>query len=143
MVATNEFEEAWLDEGINSYTEVKVMDALYGKNSFMNYPFAQMSEDQAQRTMYLSDPDHDPISRFAYKFYSSGSYGAVTYGKTATMLLTLEKVIGEDTCRRRCIPTSCATASRIRPARISSRRWRKFPGATCTGIFRRRCTARR
>ncbi len=26
MVATNEFENAWLDEGINSYTEVKVMD---------------------------------------------------------------------------------------------------------------------
>ena len=30
MVATNEFENAWLDEGINSYTEVKVIDALYG-----------------------------------------------------------------------------------------------------------------
>ena len=31
MVATNEFEEAWLDEGINSYLEMKRMDALYGK----------------------------------------------------------------------------------------------------------------
>jgi Peptidase family M1 domain len=99
MVATNEFEEAWLDEGINSYTEVKVMDALYGKNSFMNFPFAQLSEDQAERTMYLSAPDTDPIARLGWKFYSNNSYGAVTYGKTATMLLTLEKVIGEDTLR--------------------------------------------
>ena len=29
MVATNEFEEAWLDEGINSYTETKVLAALF------------------------------------------------------------------------------------------------------------------
>ena len=99
MVATNEFEEAWLDEGINSYTEVKVMDALYGKNSFANLPFAQMSEDQAQRAMYLSDPNKDPIARLGWKYYSNSSYGSITYGKTATMLLTLEKVIGEDTMR--------------------------------------------
>ena len=100
MVATNEFEEAWLDEGINSYTEVKVMDALYGKNSFFNFPFAQMGEDDEQRVAYLSDADSDPIARFAWKFRDNGSYGGVTYGKTATMLLTLEKVIGEDTLRQ-------------------------------------------
>ena len=45
MVATNEFEEAWLDEGINSYTEAKVMDALYGKDSALKFPFAQLGED--------------------------------------------------------------------------------------------------
>jgi hypothetical protein len=99
MVATNEFEEAWLDEGINSYTEVKVMDALYGKNSAVDLPFVQLSEDNAERMQYFSNPDLDPISRLGWKFYGSGSYGAVTYGKTATMLLTLEKVIGEDTMR--------------------------------------------
>src|SRR6266849_5311125 len=32
LVATNEFEQAWLDEGINQYTECKVMDALYGRD---------------------------------------------------------------------------------------------------------------
>ncbi len=100
MVATNEFEEAWLDEGINSYTEVKVMDQLYGKNSALNFPFAQLTEDGAQRISYLGDADSDPISRFAWKFKDNGSYGGITYGKTATMLLTLEKIIGEDTLRQ-------------------------------------------
>jgi hypothetical protein len=101
MVATNEFEEAWLDEGINSYTEVKVMDALYGKNtSVLNFPFAQMGESGLQQISYLADPSKDPISRYAWLFYNSNSYGGVTYGKTATMLLTLEKVIGEDTLRQ-------------------------------------------
>jgi hypothetical protein len=101
MVATNEFEEAWLDEGINSYTEVKVMDALYGKNtSTLNFPFAQMGDGGQQRISYLSSPDSDPLARFAWKYRNSNSYGAVTYGKTATMLVTLEKVIGEDTLRQ-------------------------------------------
>jgi hypothetical protein len=101
MVATNEFEDAWLDEGINSYTEVKVMDELYGKNtSVMNFPFVQMGEAGQQRTAYLSSADSDPIARFAWKFRNSNSYGAITYGKTATVLLTLERVIGEDTLRQ-------------------------------------------
>jgi hypothetical protein len=33
MVATNEFEDAWMDEGINSYSEVKVLDSILGKNT--------------------------------------------------------------------------------------------------------------
>jgi len=101
MVATNEFEEAWLDEGINSYTEVKTMDAMYGPNvSFVNSGFGTLSESEAQRMGYLGRPDYDPLTRFAWKFIDFPSYGAITYGKTATTLLTLEKLVGEDTMRR-------------------------------------------
>ena len=101
MVATNEFEEAWLDEGINSYTEVKTMDALYGRNtSFLNSSFGTLSEDEAQRMSYLGTPDYDPLTRFAWKFISGASYAAISYGKTATTLLTLEKLVGQDTMRR-------------------------------------------
>jgi len=101
MVATNEFEEAWLDEGINSYMETKGMDALYGKDtSVFNLPFAQMGEDDEERFTYLHKPDTDPIARFAWRFYDSGAYGAITYGKTTTVLLTLEKIIGEETLRQ-------------------------------------------
>jgi aminopeptidase N len=101
MVATNEFEEAWLDEGINSYMETKGMDALYGKDtSVFNLPFAQMGEDDEERVAYLHKPDTDPIARFAWRFYDSGAHGAITYGKTTTVLLTLEKIIGEETLRQ-------------------------------------------
>jgi hypothetical protein len=101
MVATNEFEEAWLDEGINSYMEVKVMDALYGNaHSMFHFPFAQLGEDDGQRLMYLMTPDTDPISRFAWLFYDDSAYADITYGKTSTILLTLEKIIGEETLRQ-------------------------------------------
>jgi hypothetical protein len=98
MVATNEFEDAWLDEGINSYMEAKSMDALYGaKTSMVNFPFATLSSSDLLRLEYISIPDTDPLTRFSWKYISDSAYGSVTYGKTATVLLTLEKIIGEDT----------------------------------------------
>jgi hypothetical protein len=101
MVATNEFEEAWLDEGINSYTEVKVLDSLLGnETSVVGYRAVHLSDDEMQRLGYTAAPDYDPIARFAWKYYSGSAYGGVTYGKTAIMLKTLESLIGEDTLRQ-------------------------------------------
>ena len=99
MVATNEFEDAWMDEGINSYTEVKVLDSILGSNtSIMNLVGANLNEHDEQRLMYvLGASDRDPMAQKAYDYYSFGSYGGVTYGKTASVLLTLEGIIGEDT----------------------------------------------
>ena len=96
MVATNEFENAWLDEGINSYTEVKVMGSLYGKNtSVLNWLGAQMGDAATQRMSYLGVAETDSLSRPSYRDMSMGAYGGVTYGKAATMLMTLENVVGE------------------------------------------------
>ena len=98
MVATNEFEDAWMDEGINSYTEVKVLDSILGKNtSILNIAGVTLSEREAQRLGYLSAADLDAMAQKAYEYYSFNSYGGVTYGKTASALLTLEGIVGEDT----------------------------------------------
>jgi hypothetical protein len=101
MVATNEFEEAWLDEGINSYTECKILDNIFGTDkSGMDLWGITESDDSQQRNGYLSAPDYDPMTRFAYQFINGSSYGEITYGKSTTVLFTLEKVVGEETLRR-------------------------------------------
>jgi hypothetical protein len=98
MVATNEFEDAWMDEGINSYTEVKVLDSILGeKTSNLNLAGATYGEPEQQRDFYISVPDRDPMAQYAFAYIDSNSYGGITYGKTATVLLTLEGIIGEDT----------------------------------------------
>jgi hypothetical protein len=98
MVATNEFENAWMDEGINSYTEVKIMDALYGKTtSFFNSRLATLGERGLQRMSYSPVADLDPLSRNAWQFVDGRSYASTTYAKTALMMLTLESLIGEKT----------------------------------------------
>jgi hypothetical protein len=101
MVATNEFENAWLDEGVNSYTEVKVMDSLYGQNtSVWNVLGVQQGDASDERLSYLGVAETDSLSRPSYQDMSMSSYAGVTYGKTATMLLTLEAVLGEQTLQK-------------------------------------------
>ena len=101
MVATNEFENGWLDEGINSYTEVKVIDSFYGPDvSVINWLGGQLGERELQRMGYLGSTDVDPLSKMSFQDMSIGTYGDITYGKTATMLITLEKIIGEQTLQR-------------------------------------------
>ena len=98
MVATNEFEDAWLDEGINSYTEVKVLDSMLGQNtSIMNLAGATYGEREQQRDFYIGTADRDAMAQNAFAYVNSFSYAGVTYGKTASVLLTLEGIIGEDT----------------------------------------------
>ncbi len=97
MVATNEFEEAWLDEGINSYTEVKVLASLLGTDtSAMRERYANLGDGALERISYIGRADFDPVTRYAWKFRDSDSYGAVTYGKSATLLYTLEGILGTD-----------------------------------------------
>jgi hypothetical protein len=101
MAATNEFEDAWLDEGVNSYTEVKIMDDLLGRDtSFLNQFGITLGEREGQRIQFIGVADLDPMARKAYQYLSFGSYGGITYGKTASVLLTLEKLIGEETVQK-------------------------------------------
>jgi hypothetical protein len=98
MVATNEFEDAWLDEGINSYTEVNVLSAILGRDTaIFDRSYASAGDYEVQRLGYINRADFDPVTRWAFKFRDSASYGGVTYGKTATLLATLEGIIGRDT----------------------------------------------
>lgn len=101
MVATNEFENAWLDEGINSYTECKILDDIFGKDTsaFQLWGMHE-SDDYQERNSYRDSAEIDPMARFGWQYMNGGSYGDITYGKTATALLTLEKVIGEQTLQR-------------------------------------------
>jgi hypothetical protein len=96
MVATNEFENAWMDEGINQYSEAKVMDALYGKQtSFLNSRLATGSERGVDLMGYVGVAQDDPLSRPAWLYMSGSSYSGITYSKTALMMLQLESLVGE------------------------------------------------
>jgi hypothetical protein len=98
MVATNEFEDAWLDEGINSYTEETVTGALLGeKTSALDLGWANASDADEHYVGYVADPDYDPVVRHAWQFRDAGSYGTITYGKSALLLKTLEGIVGRDT----------------------------------------------
>jgi len=101
MVATNEFEDAWMDEGINTYTEIKVLDDVLGAStSALNLRGTTLSDRQLTRGEYAMVADIDPVARNGWQYANDNSYVGATYGKTGSLLLTLEGIIGEDTLQR-------------------------------------------
>jgi hypothetical protein len=101
IVANNEFEEAWLDEGINSYSEIKAMDKYYGNDrSMIDLGCIKLSDSLMARTQVIASGRLDPIVKNSWDFYSGGSYGVNVYQKAAITLLTLENYLGEDVMAR-------------------------------------------
>jgi hypothetical protein len=101
MVATNEFEDAWMDEGINQYTQIKIMNSIFGAStSIINMWGVTAGQVDEARPGLEAVADLDPIAKNGWEYADSSSYGGITYFKTALSLLTLEGVIGEDTMRR-------------------------------------------
>lgn len=100
MLASNEFEESWLDEGFTSFAESKAMHSIYGpEGDLIDLMGIKIDQATIARVNYMSYPDRDPMARFAWKYYSKFSYAINSYYKPATMLATLENYLGEDTMR--------------------------------------------
>lgn len=99
MIASNEFEEPWLDEGINTYWETRIMDWAYGeKQAMLDFPFLHIGDTEFARMQWLMayGSDFFPASENAWS-YPRGTYGASVYQKPATMLNTLERMVGQKT----------------------------------------------
>jgi hypothetical protein len=110
LVATNEFEESWMDEGFNTYSTTKIVEENFGATAIPFRPFGvqmaslfgvpKISADVENRFEYQMLPVSDPILRNAWDYADMMSYGINSYPKTGVFLLTLEKLMGEDTMAR-------------------------------------------
>jgi hypothetical protein len=99
ILASNEFEEPWLDEGVNSYWEERIMDHYYGSNSgLMNFRLLKVPDVTYSRLSYIMSPSKQVISNSEYSWnYPHDTYDMMSYLKTATWLHTLTGIIGEET----------------------------------------------
>jgi hypothetical protein len=97
IVGSNEFEEAWLDEGINTYSEIKAMARYYGDEaSAIDLSGIKISDQAYARLPVMASGRFDPIVKKSWEYISGGSYSVNVYQKAALMLLTLEKMLGKD-----------------------------------------------
>lgn len=99
IFATNEFEEAWMDEGMNTYFETRIMDETYGKyNSIIDFFGYSSGDKEMQRIGYVHSKIRNSAPSFNYSWeYPNGAYSVMTYNKPATFLNTLENIIGTST----------------------------------------------
>lgn len=105
MSANNEFEESWLDEGLNSWSESRVQKYSYEPSRFMRrlfggIPFTFDSVEIPFETGALAsvrrDGQLDVMTRRAWEYLGRPSYRVNSYSKPEMILWTLERWLGED-----------------------------------------------
>jgi hypothetical protein len=110
LSASNEFEEAWLDEGINTYSTGKVLAKAYGPGSvplvLAGIPLTRYSggfkyaDLELDRMAAIQAVTYDPIATVSWKFYDPMSYAMNVYMRTGISLDTLENLIGKEAMLR-------------------------------------------
>jgi hypothetical protein len=111
LVGNNEFEEAWLDEGFNTYSTDRVMRAAYkpfkpvytffggaGAANWVGIPFVFHEIDQtglvSENTALRRTGKNDIMMRKGWEYYQT--YGLNSYTKPGLSLMMLERYLGEE-----------------------------------------------
>lgn len=99
IMASNEFEEPWLDEGVNSYWEQRIVDHYYGDGyGLVKLPFLKMSDRGQGRIGYITSPSRNIATNDLPSWmYPHNTYSMMSYSKAAVWLHTLEGIIGIET----------------------------------------------
>ena len=98
MVASNEKEEAWLDEGFVTYFEDRIIDAAFGeKKSLVDVFGYRFDNRELTRLEYttMANPREGTVARPGWEF-TDANFKVLIYSKTATTLRTVEALIGRE-----------------------------------------------
>ncbi len=93
LLASNEFEESWLDEGIDSFTEAVMMDGRY--RYVYQLPFGVGFTDEETQRTFVAAPDFDPIVTKAWQFSTDRSYARNSYPRPAETIEQIRRLAGE------------------------------------------------
>jgi hypothetical protein len=93
MLASNEVDEAWLDEGMNSWFTARAMDQTY--HALLDSRRLFVPTDFGEWAGYWNNPSSDPLSRKGYQTETTNSYFVIAYAKPTMVLNQLEATLGK------------------------------------------------
>jgi len=110
IVANNEFEHAWLDEGFNTFSESRASKTEYGPAAYVRRFFrgfvpVMVSEIRADMLVdlglngYRNAARSDTQDKTSFLYYPDTAFN-VTYAKTGLWLETLERTLGWETLQK-------------------------------------------
>jgi hypothetical protein len=98
ILASNEFEEPWLDEGVNTYWEGRILDHYYGAESgILDHELLRISDRSVARMSYVNAPGRQSATNAEHSWnYPAGTYSMMSYHKAGVILQALEGIIGQE-----------------------------------------------
>jgi hypothetical protein len=97
IIGTDEFREAWLDEGVTSFFEMEIMDEYFKDTySVLDSPLLKVNDWETQRVIYTYLLPVDPVDQYSWKFLNRFHYFGNVYAKAAIFLRSLKNLIGKD-----------------------------------------------
>ena len=100
-LASNEKEEAWLDEGFVTYYEDRVTDHFHGEKASLFNILGVKSGNAENSRLEYTKLDHSQLGPIAKPGWEiKGPYKGLVYAKTSSMLKTLEGLVGRPTMDR-------------------------------------------
>lgn len=95
LLASNEAQAPYLDEGLNSYAELGAMQARFGSASAARVRGLEVSTESLFRVLSAGRGGEETVAGEAADFSSFESLSALVYCRTATLFVTLGRVFGQ------------------------------------------------
>ncbi len=99
LLASDEHRWPFLDEGLATYAAVEALETKWPATSAFGGLGLRIGLPALLRVAAARVWDHGPIARPASAFASGSDYGGLVYSRTATLLLSLGRVFGQDKLR--------------------------------------------
>jgi Peptidase family M1 domain len=96
IIGSDEFREAWLDEGINSYVEMEILEEYFNNGAeAINSWIIKASSEAMHRIRYTSLERVDPAGQFSWNFMNRRQYALNVYSKIAILMKSLRNLVGK------------------------------------------------
>ncbi len=92
LLASNELEEPWLDEGFTSWFTHKALQRTY-QSIFSSRRF-QVGTEFGEWVSYWLDPSVDPLVQWGFRMRDGASYNRTAYAKPTLVLDQMEAMVG-------------------------------------------------